>query len=159
MWINILIGLVLPGAIIGYLFKKNPVVITLMYPVGVTFAVIFNFGGFGLFWDVSPTYEHNPSLSALPFIIGYFPLWSCLFGFIKIKEIVNPFLLTLLFTIITTILELWAVWLGKILYLNGWNFFWTFVIYLAGFIGVIFYIKLLKKYKILRQDFVDHNCI
>ncbi|ARI77916.1 hypothetical protein HM131_14130 [Halobacillus mangrovi] len=150
MWINVLCGLLLPGIIIGYLFKKNPPLITLMYPIGVAIAFVGSDWGFGFFWDVSPTFEHNPSLSAFPYKIGYFPLLSCLFGYIKVKEIVKTPLLIFLFSFITTFMELLAVWSGKILYSNGWNIFWTFVTYLAGFIVAFLYIKILKKYKVLR---------
>ncbi|MGI8313874.1 CBO0543 family protein [Halobacillus mangrovi] len=150
MWINVLCGLLIPTVIIGYLFKKKPPLITLLYPIGVATGFVGSDWGFGFFWAVSPVFDHNPSLSAFPYKIGYFPLLACLFGYIKVKEIVKIPLLIFLFTIITTLLELLAVWSGKILYSNGWNIFWTFVIYLVGFIGVSFYIKVLKKYKILR---------
>ncbi|UOQ45899.1 hypothetical protein MUN89_08255 [Halobacillus salinarum] len=149
MWINLLVGFLLPGIIIVYLFLKNPKLITLMYPVGVATAFVGSDWGFGFFWNVTPTFEHNPSLSAFSYKIGYFPLLSCLFGYIKVKELVNTAFLILFFTIITTFMELLAVWSGKVLYSNGWNIFWTFVIYFAGFIGAFFYLQLLKKYKIL----------
>ncbi|MBN9654172.1 hypothetical protein J0K78_07840 [Halobacillus sp. GSS1] len=149
MWINIVIGLVIPWVTIGYLFKKNPVVILLMYPLGVAIAFIGSDWGFGLFWEVTPTYEQNRSLPAFPFKIGYLPLLSVLFGYIKAKEIVKTPLLIILFTIITAFMELVGVWTGKISYFHGWNIFLTLFIYLFGFMGTAFYMKILKKYKIL----------
>ncbi|KHE67702.1 hypothetical protein [Halobacillus sp. BBL2006] len=149
MWSNLLIGLLIPGVIIGYLFRKKPALVILMYPLGVAIGFVGSDWGFELFWKVSPTYENNSSISAFPYKIGYFPLLTSLFGYIRTKEIIKTPLLIFLFTISTTFLEFLAVWSGKIHYFNGWNIFLTFFIYLAGFIGAFFYIKMLKKYKIL----------
>jgi len=146
---NILIGLVIPGVLIIYLFKKKPVIITLMYPLGIAIAFISNDWGFKLFWEVSPTHENNPSLTAFPYNIGFFPLLSSLFGYIRVKDVIKPHLLIFLFTTISTFMEFVAVWSGKITYYHGWNIFFTLFVYLMGFIGSSFYIKILRNYNVL----------
>lgn len=149
MLINIFLGLIIPCVILIYLFRKKPAIIALMYPLGIAIAFISNDWGFRLFWEVAPTYENNPSLSTFPFNIGYFPMLSSLFGYIKLKNSFNPHLLILLFTTSSTSLEFIAICSGKISYLNGWNICFTFFVYLIGFFVASSYINILKKYKVL----------
>ncbi|MFQ3542581.1 CBO0543 family protein [Halobacillus rhizosphaerae] len=149
MWSNVIIGLLIPTGIIIYLFKKSQKLTLLLYPLGVTIAVGGCDWGDGYFWDVSPLNTQNPSLSSFPFNIGYFPLLATSFGYTKEKKITKTPLLIFIFTIITTLLELSAVLSGKVVYAHGWNIYFTFGIYIAGFIGTTCYINALKKYGIL----------
>ncbi|WP_227396812.1 hypothetical protein [Jeotgalibacillus aurantiacus] len=149
MLTNVLIGLVLPGILTLYLFKQNPKIIILMYPLGIAIAFTSNDWGSGLYWTVSPVYEKNGSLSAFPYNVGYFPFIASLFGYLNIKNLINSHWLILLFSITFTSLELMAVFLDKISYHNGWNIFFTFFVYLVGYTGAHLYMIILKKYKVL----------
>lgn len=147
MWINVLLGLLIPWVILIYFYKKSPLLVILMYPLGVTISFVANDWGFLLFWEVEPVYN-NPSLSAIPISVGYFPLITALFAYIREKKAIDTWKLILLFSILTTFIELLVLWSGKIHYYNGWNILWTYFTYLAGFVVVNVYIKVLKKHHV-----------
>ncbi|MGP4074292.1 hypothetical protein [Halobacillus sp. K22] len=148
MIFNVLFGFILPFSINMLIFLRRPVLVILMYPLGVSIAFLANDWGYDLFWKVNPTHE-NPSLPALPFNIGYFPLITSSFALINETRVVNYKALILLSSLIFSVLEYTAVSLGKIDYYNGWNIIYSFFIYLAGFIVCYGYIGLLKRYRLI----------
>ncbi|AUO05800.1 hypothetical protein C0638_04070 [Paenibacillus sp. lzh-N1] len=56
----------------------------------------------------------------------------------------GPFLTIIIFTTVTTVAELCAVWLGWVTYSIGWNYLWTFISYGIAFVLVYLYILVLK---------------
>ncbi|WP_028784308.1 hypothetical protein [Thalassobacillus devorans] len=145
MWMNVLLGLLIPWGILIYLFMKSPLLVILMYPLGVTIAFVANDWGFDLVWEVKPIYN-NPSLSAIPISLGYFPMVTSIFAYVREKTLIDIWTLILSFSLLTTFIEFLVLWSGKIHYYNGWNILWTYVTYLAGFIVVHVYVNILKKY-------------
>ncbi|QHE50740.1 hypothetical protein [Pontibacillus sp. HMF3514] len=147
MLTNVIIGMLIPWIFCIFLFIKASKIVILMFPLGISIAFMANDWGYNLFWVVTPTHE-NPSLSAMPFSIGYFPLLTCAFTYIKIRYNVGSIFLIVLFTITTTSFEFFAVSIGKVNYYGGWNIGFTFLIYLAGFIVCALYMKVLYRYRI-----------
>lgn len=119
-----------------------------MYTLGVSIAFVANDWGFNIFWKVNPEHD-NPSLPAMPFNLGYFPLLTSTFALIKEAQIVNNKVLILLYSLIFTVLEYVALYIGKVEYYNGWIIIYSFFIYLSGFIVCYGYIRLLKRYQII----------
>ncbi|UOQ42810.1 hypothetical protein MUN89_12635 [Halobacillus salinarum] len=148
MIVNIVVGLVIPWILSIWLALRSPIIVILIFPLGITIAYLANDWGFELFWTVSPTLK-NPSLSILPYNIGYFPFIATLFAFIKLKRKYKNLSLIVWFTAITTLLEWFAVYIDKVNYLNGWNHLLTLLVYLTGFVATSLYLELLTKYKVL----------
>jgi hypothetical protein len=57
----------------------------------------------------------------------------------------GPFFMVIIFTVVTTITELCAVWLGWVTYSAGWNYLWTFISYGIAFVLVYLYILVLNR--------------
>ncbi|MFD1017662.1 hypothetical protein [Thalassobacillus hwangdonensis] len=148
MLVNTLIGACIPLLICLLLYKRNPQIIVAMYPFGVAVAFLANDWGFTHFWMVTP-YKEPDSISAMPFNLGYFPLMSCLIIVVKYKLLWKSIYLILLFTTIGTCLEGFGVLVGKIIYLDGWNIFYTSLIYFSSFTLAILYSKVLMRYHML----------
>ncbi len=148
MLLNIVLGLLIPWILCILLVQKAPIVVFVMFPVGIAIAFLANDWGFDLFWMVSPILK-NPSLSALPYNLGYFPLLACIFAYFKVKKGINSTLLVIIFSIITTSIEGGALLIGRVLYLNGWNILFTYLVYITGFTIASLYLHLLTNFKIL----------
>ncbi|GGC96548.1 hypothetical protein GCM10007216_29130 [Thalassobacillus devorans] len=147
MWSNLIFGLVIPLFILFFLYKRNPALVLLMYPLGVTIAYTANDWGFDLFWDVEPDHE-NPSLSAIPPSLGYFPMITALFAFTRKKYHVHILWHVFIYASVATLIEGMMVLTGKVHYYHGWNILFTFLIYISGFITVAIYVHVLRKYHI-----------
>ncbi|MFQ3543099.1 hypothetical protein Q7A53_03365 [Halobacillus rhizosphaerae] len=148
MLLNIILGILIPWILCILLIQRAPIVVFVMFPIGISIAFLANDWGFDLFWLVSPTLT-NPSLSALPYNVGYFPFLASLFAYFKVKQGRNSTLLVTIFSIITTSIEGCALIIGKVHYLNGWNILYTFLVYVTGFTIASLYLHLLTNYKIL----------
>ncbi|ASF39795.1 hypothetical protein CEH05_11865 [Halobacillus halophilus] len=148
MLTNVLLGFILPFSINIIIFLRKPRITILMYTLGVSIAFVANDWGFNIFWKVNPEHD-NPSLPAMPFNLGYFPLLTSTFALIKEAQIVNNKVLILLYSLIFTVLEYVALYIGKVEYYNGWIIIYSFFIYLSGFIVCYGYIRLLKRYQII----------
>ncbi|WLR50378.1 hypothetical protein LC040_14055 [Bacillus tianshenii] len=148
MFINITIGLIIPWLIGVYLYRKAPIMVILIAPIGGLISFILNDWGFNYFWEVTPVYK-NTSLSALPYCLGLYPILACSFIYFLQKKVINDLILMLLFTIVSTISERIAVMLGKIHYTNGWSIFFTLTFYFAGFLTTFIYYRILVNRKIL----------
>ncbi|WP_051353071.1 hypothetical protein [Thalassobacillus devorans] len=148
MFVNILIGIIIPWMICIYFFTKEPRLVILLFPVGATIAFLINDLGQVLFWTVTPIHL-NPSLSIVPYNIGYFPMLAIIFTYVLIKSSIRPVYLVFLFTIATTGIEFISLMMGKVDYHSGWNIWLTALTYPIGFILCILYIKLSYSYRLL----------
>lgn len=148
MFTNIVVGMIIPWLICFYLFVRTPKLVILMFPLGISIAFFANDWGFDIFWEVMPDHE-NPSLSSIPYNIGYFPLLTISYSYFHIVYKTNHTPLVVFFTIVTTLIEWVGVLSGKVHYFGGWLIFYTSFTYLAGFLICVGYIKLLYRYKIL----------
>ncbi|WP_181348486.1 hypothetical protein [Thalassobacillus sp. CUG 92003] len=147
MVINILFGAVIPWILTALLFLRKPALVILLFPLGAMIAFGLNDWGFRVFWLVSPFHD-NPSLPALPFNLGYFPMLACYFGYFNYIRLLETKMLIVVFSLITTSLEFMALLVDKVHFYNQWNIFYSLLVYLLGFSVVVIYVKLLKKYNI-----------
>jgi len=143
MIFNIAVGFILPWIVVAYLLRKQKKFIILFYPISALISFFINDIGFVYFWEL---HQFNATaLPALPYNLGLFPLLGCLFIFvIHIKRLSLPITL-LLFVFFTTIAEFFMVFIGKIIYKNGWNIAWTFLSYLFAYGIVYLYYKISYK--------------
>jgi hypothetical protein len=147
MFFDIILVFGLPW-IVGYyhLYKKDKLLIPL---IGAFFCIesfIINELGFYFgFWKAVPSFN---TISFLPFNLGLYPiLASYLIFFIKKNK--NPYLIVFLMSLFTTFLEMIFVFLGKVIYGNGWNFPFTFFSYFFPYTLVYWYYRYLRKLNVL----------
>jgi hypothetical protein len=145
---NIIFGFIIPWFFGFWLYIKQPKIILLLVPVGSTISFAINQFGFNYFWRFQPIFK-NISFSAIPLDLGIYPVLTSFLIYLIHKKILNKFLIIFLFSFFTTCIE----WLGyimkKVIYLNGWNIFWTFISYtVAYFLGYLYY-QILLKHKII----------
>ncbi|SDZ83307.1 hypothetical protein SAMN05421743_101356 [Thalassobacillus cyri] len=148
MFLNIIVGTMIPWIICIYFFTKEPRLVILLFPVGATIAFLINDLGQVFFWTVTPDYL-NPSLSIVPYNIGYYPMLAIIFAYVLIKSRIRPVYLVFLFTLAASCMEYIGLVAGKVDYHSGWNILLTALTYPIGFILCILYIKLSYYYRLL----------
>lgn len=146
MFLNIMGGFIIPWLLGLIILKKKTGVIVTIVPIASLIAMVFNELGFYFkFWSFGPVTPSDESLSALPLDLGIYPVMACLMIFwIRTKRIRHVVSIGVI-TIATTLLEYAALLMGRVHYGNGWNAFYTFISYLAAYVIVYFYDRLLRK--------------
>ncbi|PAK43356.1 hypothetical protein [Priestia megaterium] len=148
--VNIIMGFIVPWIFGFMLYKKEPIIVLLIAPIGMTVAFILNDWGSNYFWQFKPTFR-DLSLSALPLNIGFYPVLSSFLVYFKIKKKTNTIILLLCFTLFTTGFEGIGLVLGKVEYFNGWNILGTFISYLIAYFIIYGYYRSLVKLHILKN--------
>lgn len=148
MTFNIIAGFILPWVSSLYLYIKDKKTLLTIAPLGAAIALLYNSVGFHLlFWTLHPFSDGR--LALLPFDLGAYPVFaSFLIYFIK-KYRSKPYLIILLFTLITTLIEYMFLIRGKVIYYNNWNIAWTFISYVVPYISCYVYYLILR-----RNDFL-----
>lgn len=144
MIFNICVGFIIPW-ISGIVFYfKDRKVLFIIAPFSSTIAFTLNsLGFFYRFWSIYPhTYG---KFSTIPFDLGVYPILNVYLIHYINKTKTNPYLLIIIATIFTTLLEWGGVLTGKLIYSNGWNLSFTFISYLIPYLlNYWFYIQLKK---------------
>jgi len=145
---NIIFGFIVPWIFGTWLFSKNKKLVFVIFPFSSIISYTVNSFGFHIdFWKVQPI--DLGTLSMLPFNLGLYGLFGCFLIYIIQKTQVNKYVIIFTFSLITTIIELIGVMIGKVAYSNGWNIFYTYFSYLISYAFVYWYYLLSKKFKIL----------
>ncbi|NOU63609.1 hypothetical protein GC096_06170 [Paenibacillus sp. LMG 31461] len=149
IFINILIGFVIPWLFGVAWFKKAPTIAILIFPVSAIISSLINAIGYHVqFWDFTPKIEDDETISALPFDIGLYPLASCIgIYWIDFKK-KHPLVVLILISITLTCLEYITYLTGKVEYGHGWTIGWTFVSYFIAVTAVFGFYSLAKKHGI-----------
>ncbi|MEQ6353201.1 hypothetical protein ABNX05_01065 [Lysinibacillus sp. M3] len=145
MFFNIIWAFIIPWTIgILHLNKRDKLVIPLIGSFCSVLSFVINEIGFHFdFFEVMPLIDEK-NTSALPFIIGLYPILGSYLIFF-IRKFQHPFLIIFLMTLLTTFLELTFVYFGIVKYYNGWNGYYTFVSYLLPYILAYRYYLFLDK--------------
>lgn len=148
MIFNIIVGFIIPW-ISGIVFYfKNRKILFIISPFSSAIAFIVNLAGpFCGFWSIYP-YRYGV-FSSIPFDLGLYPILSVYLIYYINKTKINPYLLIIIATIFTTLLELFGILTGRVIFSNGWNLSFTFISYLIPYLlNYWFYIQL-KKMKVV----------
>ncbi|PEB60905.1 hypothetical protein COM86_27270 [Priestia megaterium] len=148
--VNIIMGFIVPWIFGFILYKKKPIIVLLIAPIGMTVAFILNEWGTNYFWQFEPTFR-NRSLSALPLNIGFYPVLSSFLIYFKLKKKGNTIMLLFCFTLFTTGFEGMGLAVGRVEYFNEWNIIGTFISYLIAYFIIYGYYQILLKYQILKN--------
>jgi hypothetical protein len=152
MIINVCLGFILPWIYGIYLYRKDPKIILLTCPMAAAIASSINLFGFYFeFWNLTPILRIEP-ISALPFDLGLYPvLGSCMIYSIRSSNI-NSTVLILIFSFLTTLMELIGVLFEKVTYSHGWNIAWTFVSYVIAYGGLYGYYRILDHHRVWNKE-------
>lgn len=149
MLTNFLLGFALPWIFGFWLYRKNKVIVATISPFTAVIATKVNVILIQLdFYHIIPIFKDTESLSAIPFEVGLYPVLASWMTYLIWKK-GHPFLQIVIFSLLTTFIELLGVLYGKVLYYNGWNLFWTFWSYFIPYISVYLYYRLLLKIKVI----------
>lgn len=143
-----ILGFIFPWILSVYLFKKNKATILTIAPFTAVVALVLNeIGLYFELWDILP--QNTEPINCLPLDLGLYPVLASYYIHCVQRKYLRPWLLLFLNCIVTTALESIYVLIGKIVYHNGWNIFFTFGSYLVGYLFVYLYYLLLRRNKIL----------
>ena len=150
MVINIVLGFIVPVVVSLFFFRIDPKLFALIYPVGISLACVINIIGFDFsFWKLKPFKFH--SFSALPIDLGLYPCLLYIHIFLIHDKAFNPTLSVVFFALFTTFLEFIAVRVGKVIYSNGWNIWFTCVSYFIPFTITYWYYLCLVSLDVLQR--------
>ncbi|GGF14770.1 hypothetical protein GCM10010954_11680 [Halobacillus andaensis] len=140
----IIVGFVLPWITGIYLYRKAPKIFFTTAPITALIAVISNQSGIHIgFWKVN----HMPSVMLLDSLfldLGIFTLAGAWFTYALVYKNINPFWVYSLFIGGMTCLEGLALLKGTLSY-DEWSLFYTFLMYVGGFLVIGRISKLLIK--------------
>lgn len=143
--LNIIVCFIIPwifGIVLYFLDKKTLLIIAPFF--GLIAYTVNEFGFHLNYWRLLPL-NINDDITSLTANVGLYPIIaSYLIYFIRKKE-EKAYLIILLFTFLTTVLEYMGVLIHAVKYSNGWNVGWTFVSYLIPYLVDYWYYKKLKK--------------
>lgn len=146
MLFNLITGFLVPLTLTIILFKKAPEIVLVIFPLACILSHTINsLGVFFNYWKLIPDYPG--CISYLLFNIGLYGFLSSLMIFL-ISNNKNTHLTIFLFALITTLIELVGVQIGKVIYANGWNIIWTFISYFIPYLLIYWYYRLLHRYRV-----------
>lgn len=148
MIFNIIIGFLIPWILGIYIYRKEERLFLVIYPFGCTVSYIINMIGFYFeFWSIVP--YKSGVFASVPLNLGLYPIIGTYLVFLIYKQIGKPYYLILIFSVLTTVFELLMLTLGRGVYGNGWNLFWTFISYLVAYVSAYWFYSLVRNKQIL----------
>lgn len=146
MLFNVALGIVLPWAVAIFVVRKDErFILAVMSPfataLGYTLNTLWSHQGFGY---MLPKFEDNLTLAGLPCELGMFPVTVSLFIIMTMRTKKVVWML-LLFALTDTACEGLGRTIGKLVYLNGWNIFETYIEYVAGFMANLWYWRMVER--------------
>ncbi|AGY75177.1 CBO0543 family protein [Clostridium autoethanogenum] len=148
MILNIVLGFIILWIFGVILYFKDKKTVLIIAPFSSILGYTVNEFCFHLnFWRLVPI-NINDDLTSVSVNLGLYPILGSYLIYYISKKHINSYSITLIFTIVTTILEYLAVLFNLVSYGNGWNIGWTFLSYLIPYLLVYWYYLKLKKIKI-----------
>ncbi|MFB8376134.1 CBO0543 family protein [Paenibacillus taichungensis] len=86
-------------------------------------------------------YTRNQSYAALPLDLGIYPIAGCLMIYVILEKNAKSWLAILITSLTLTLIEWLAKEMGRVIYFNGWNIYWTFFSYFLPLVVVYGYSK------------------
>ncbi|WP_079478962.1 hypothetical protein [Halobacillus salinus] len=144
----IIVGFVIPWITGIYLYKLAPKIFYTTAPITALIAVVLNQAGIHMgLWEVHPM-PAIVLLDSLFLDLGIFTIAGAWFTYMLVYKSVNTLLVYILFIAGMTGLEGLALLVETLEYDDTWNFFYTFLMYVGGFLFIGWISHLLKKLKV-----------
>ncbi|WP_173918975.1 hypothetical protein [Halobacillus sp. Marseille-Q1614] len=144
----IIVGFIFPWITGIYLYKKAPKIFYTTVPITALIAVVLNQAGIHMgLWKVN----HMPTIVLLDSLfldLGIFTIAGAWFTYMLVYKSINPLWVYIIFIGGMAGLEGLALLVETIKYDQTWNFFYTFLMYVGGFLVIGWIINILKKLKV-----------
>ncbi|MFG6149369.1 hypothetical protein [Halobacillus sp. B23F22_1] len=141
----IIVGFVLPWITGIYLYRKAPKIFFTTAPITALIAVVLNQAGIHIgLWKVHPM-PKAMLLDSIFLDLGIFTIAGAWFTYALVYKTIHPFLVYFLFIGGMTGLEGLALLKGTLTYNDDWSYFYTFLMYVGGFLVIGGISKLLIK--------------
>jgi hypothetical protein len=145
MVLNIIIGFIIPWIFGIWLYRKNKNIVLFIAPIACALSCVVDILGFDLdFWRLVPI--KLLGLSALPFNLGLYIVYPCFTVYWLERTSLNHFLALLISSLVITIAEYMGVIAGRVIYLNGWHIWFTYLSYLIPYCLLYCYYRIIKQY-------------
>ncbi|MYL71584.1 hypothetical protein GLW00_12010 [Halobacillus litoralis] len=144
----IIAGFVIPWITGVYLYKKAPIIFYTTAPITALIAVVLNQAGIHMgLWRVN----HMPSIVLLDSLfldLGIFTIAGAWFTYMLVYKSINPLWIYIIFIGGMASLEILALLVETIEYNQSWNFFYTLLMYIGGFLIIGWIVNILEKLKV-----------
>jgi len=138
---NVIWGLFIPLLIGGWILRRNVNILLVYFPLGVATSSCINSAGFNFFWNILPN-TRNQSYAGLPFDLGIYPIAGCLMIYMIHIKNAKSWPAIFITSLTLTLIEWLAKEMGRVIYFNGWNIFWTFFSYFIPLVVMYGYSKI-----------------
>ncbi len=146
LFVAIILSFVIPWIIGIYYFNKKKDIIVLTAPFSCSLAFTLNTIGLdlGLFYPTisSKTFIHTVGIFGN---IGIIPFESCIFLYLTEHTRIKKYILNIVLSFVSTITDLLFIRFKFLVYDNGWNLYWSFLMFFISFYIVNFYYIEVKK--------------
>lgn len=148
MILNIVLGFIIPWIFGVILYFKDKKIVLIIAPFSSILAYTVNEFCFHLnFWRLAPL-NINDDYTSLSVNLGLYSILGCYLIYYISRKHINSYLMILIFTIVTTILEYLGILFNLVSYGNGWNIGWTFLSYLIPYLLIYWYYLKLREIKV-----------
>lgn len=146
LFVVIILSFVIPWIIGICQFSRAKYIIVLAVPFSSSLAFTLNTIGLDLSFFY-PTVSSETIMHTVGILgnIGIVPLESCIFIYLTEHTNVKKYILNILLSLVSTIIDLLFIRFKLLAYDNGWNMYWTFIMFFISFYIVYFYYIGVKK--------------
>ena len=145
MVLNIVLGFIIPWVFGIILYLKDKKILLVIAPFMAVWAYAVNETLFHLNFNRFAPLNIHDDLTTMSINLGLYPILGCyLIYYIRTKK-TSPYVLIMIFTLMTTIAEYLGLKFGMVTYDNGWNIGWTFLSYIPPYLTGYWYYYQLKK--------------
>ena len=150
LFIIIFSSFLLPWAVGILFYLKDKKIFITITPFAAMVAFTLNTIGIdlGLFYPNYVEYLKTHTVAIFP-NIGLLPVLSCMFIYLVRHTKINPSILNILITSISTLLDWIFIWTKFLEYDKGWNYLMSILVYSITFSGIYLYYLWLEKLDIL----------
>lgn len=145
MLLNFILFFVIPWIFGIFIYYKDiPIFLTTFTFSCMLSYTVNTLGSYMGFWNI---YPYNQSyFSYIPLNLGLYPILGTFFAYLLHNKKLNPFIVLVAFAIISTLFKYIMLVNGRVIFGNGWNILYTFILFvILYYIGYLFYLTLKKK--------------
>ncbi|KHE72465.1 hypothetical protein [Halobacillus sp. BBL2006] len=148
MLLMLVLGFIIPWLTAGYVYKKTPKLFFTVAPFAALIALILNQFGIQLgLWTIHPP-SKVVMMDSIFLDLGIFTVSAIWFTYFLYYKQKNPLWVYPLFVLGMTGVEGIAILIHTLTYDEKWNIFYTFLMYLGGFMTIHLITRKLDKLEV-----------
>lgn len=144
MLFNFVVYFVIPWVFGIILYNKDRRIFLTIFPFSCMVAYTINILGIYLgYWNIYPlTYGY---FSSILLSIGLYPILGTYFVYLTQTKKIDLLVLLAVFSIVSTVFKWVMLSIGRTIYGNGWNIYFTFIAFLTAYLSAYAFYMMLKK--------------